>query len=184
MAPPSLYRTTGSAIGEGSRVKTKADLVPPSVVVRRTDDLKKPVRPHVEDTDFIMTNTIKKETESIMAERVPICLATTAVIVILRDESSCLMIIILSGSFCARAAEAVSGGSGPDDLPAITGGEPPLLHDELDVRHRETAAPPGRGRLFSQVQQVFQILHRQQAADVRPQLQQGRGSLRQRGIVT
>mmetsp|Transcript_1305 Transcript_1305/g.2928 ORF Transcript_1305/g.2928 Transcript_1305/m.2928 type:complete len:156 (-) Transcript_1305:470-937(-) len=70
MAPPSLYRTTGSAIGEGSRVKTKADLVPPSVVVRRTDDLKKPVRPHVEDTDFIMTNTIKKETESIMAERV------------------------------------------------------------------------------------------------------------------
>ncbi|CAD7923298.1 unnamed protein product [Amoebophrya sp. A120] len=69
-AVPSFWRTTQSEIGFGNRVKSKKDLLTPKEVIRRNDDLKKPVRPVVEDTDFIMTNTIKKEADSINAERV------------------------------------------------------------------------------------------------------------------
>ncbi|CAD7937415.1 unnamed protein product [Amoebophrya sp. A25] len=70
--PKSFFRTTGQEIGAGVKVqiKNKKDLLGAEEVIRRTDDLRKPVKPEVADTDFIMTNTIKKETETIMAERV------------------------------------------------------------------------------------------------------------------
>jgi len=67
--PNSFWKTTNSDFSADSLAE-KHGLLNMQQLIRRTDDLKKPVRPKVDDEDFIYMNTVKLEGQEIAAERV------------------------------------------------------------------------------------------------------------------
>lgn len=67
--PGSFWKTTNSDFSAQSLAVTKG-MLSVKDVIKRTDDLRKPVRPKVDDEDFVMINTIKLEGQEISAERV------------------------------------------------------------------------------------------------------------------
>lgn len=72
--PSSQYRsTTNTDFSARSLAMERGGLLTMQELLRRNDDLRKPVKPQVDDEDFVMTNTIKKEAEGCQAEKVCIC---------------------------------------------------------------------------------------------------------------